>query len=113
MASPRVIASTMLAGMELHDPAEWEPEFGAWVLHRCIFRDYCLCNVRVLHAAFCDWCMRNQSVPCRTDTFEEILRRNGFCIDAAMVYGLILKTDFEALAPHRYYTGTLSTRDAS
>jgi hypothetical protein len=102
-------ASSMLAGMALHDPGEWEPEFNAWVLHRCIFRDSCISNTAALYAAFCDWCLSNRSVPCRTDTFEELLTRNGFCIDAAMVHGLILKIDFKTLVQ---CTGAVSTRDA-
>jgi hypothetical protein len=93
-------ASPALTGMAWHDPAEWAPEFNAWVLHQCIFRDFCTSSTDVLHAAFCDWCLSNRSVPCRTNTFEELLERNGFCIDAAMVHGLILKIDFQTLVMH-------------
>jgi hypothetical protein len=93
-------ASSVLTGMALHDPEEWAPEFQAWVLHQCIFRDCCTSSTDVLHAGFCDWCLSNRSVPCRNDTFEELLKRTGFCVNASMVHGLILKIDFQTLVTH-------------
>jgi hypothetical protein len=78
--------------MALHDPAEWAPEFQAWLLKECILFDRALGGIGALHLAFNDWCLRNKSVPCTSYVFEQLLSREGFRTDAALVHALVLKT---------------------
>jgi hypothetical protein len=82
-----------LKGMALQDPTMWIPEFEVWALRECIFRDRCFGGLGALHRAFSDWCLRNHSVPCRRDTFEQLLERHGFMICELLAYGLLLRED--------------------
>jgi hypothetical protein len=96
-ASSPVIASLPLTGMALHDPAEWIPEFDAWASRACVYVDFAFGGVGALHAAFCEWCVRNRSVPCTRDVFEHLLNDRGFLVCDALVSALVLKKDLEMM----------------
>jgi hypothetical protein len=73
------------------DPGAWTPEFEAWAPVQCVFRDRCFQSVVSLHLDFIVWCAGNGSVPCTRETFEFLLRDQGFTFADGMVYGLLLK----------------------
>jgi hypothetical protein len=82
------------------DPAGWKPEFETWVSAHCVFRDGCWGAIGCLHVAFCEWAEK-ESVPCSRQCFEWLLRDEGFQLADGLVYGLILKEDWEQSLPFR------------
>jgi hypothetical protein len=74
------------------DPECWCLEFGHWVEEQCTFRDGCFGGLGSLHRCFSEWCAKF-SVPCGFETFERLLRLEGFDCAGELVHGLILKSD--------------------
>lgn len=87
-----------------HDPAEWREPFAKWALSVCAYRDRCFGGIPALCADFGKWAVTHDSVPCRIDTFEALLRDAGFLCADGLVSGLILKSDLWALENSRKET---------
>jgi hypothetical protein len=75
------------------DPSEWAIELITWVSTQCVLRDRCFGGVGSLHIHFSEWCVRSGSVPCSRQTFEWLLRDQGFKVADGLTYGLILAAD--------------------
>jgi hypothetical protein len=84
----------MTAASIVQDPELWALEFGHWVKDHCAFRDRCFGGLAFLHRCFSEWCAK-VSVPCRLETFEELLRIEGLSVAGGLVYGLVVKIDGE------------------
>ena len=103
MTSPYVIASPLLSGMAFHDPAEWVPEFETWAPRACIYVEGGFGGVGALHVAFSEWCVKNRSVPCTRDVFEQLLTDQGFLICDSLVSALVLRKDLEATTHDQHW----------
>lgn len=79
--------------MAAFDPEEWSIEFHAWASTQCALRDGCSGSVGSLFVHFAEWCVRSGSVPCNRQTFEWLLRDQGFRLADGLVAGLILAAD--------------------
>ncbi len=84
----------------LQDHTFWSDDFGKWALRECLFSDRWLTSVKTLHASFCDWCIAQGTVGCMPETFETLLADEGFFIDGALAYALVLKVDVDSLKSH-------------
>lgn len=82
-------------GIPAHDAAAWAEDFHRWALSNCVYRDRCFGGIGALHTNFCRWTLDHKSVPCRDETFEQLLRDAGFFFADGLVYGLVLKQDAE------------------
>jgi hypothetical protein len=91
VAMERVPEGSMLD----HDPTGWLEDFHRWALSCCFWRERSFQSVRSLHDDFCEWAAAHDSVPCRSNTFERLLAEEGFVFADGLVYGLILKSDWE------------------
>lgn len=85
----------------IHDPAAWAEDFHRWALANCVYRDRCFGGIGCLHRDFGEWAVSHESVPCTRDVFEQLLRDAGFLFADGLVYGLILKEDWEQTVPFR------------
>jgi hypothetical protein len=79
------------------DPAAWLEDFQQWIDANCIHRqgkdDWT--GIGALHVDFCEWTVKNDSVPCQRRAFERLLVEAGFQFSHGMVGGLLLKRDLE------------------
>ena len=91
---------TAAGDIPIDDPAEWREPFARWMNSDCVSDPRCSSGVGCLHIAFCEWAITQNDVPCKRFPFECMLRESGFPIDEisgeVMVFGLILRGDFEA-----------------
>jgi hypothetical protein len=78
-------------GTPVHDHSAWEDDFHTWGLANCQFRERSFHSIRHLHGLFCDWCLANERVPCRLETFQRLLFTEGFVYADGLVYGLVPK----------------------
>lgn len=76
-------------GLAQHDPTAWDEDFGTWLEAKCTYRDRIFWSVRHLHGLFCTWCISNDRVPCRRDTFEQLLAAYDLVFADSLVYGLM------------------------
>jgi hypothetical protein len=92
-----VPVSLILTGMEVHECDAWLPDCERWMRTNCA-ADLGACqSVGSLHVAFCEWTVRNGSVPCRREIFEELLDRVGVPCREGFARGLILSSDLRIL----------------
>lgn len=95
--APPAPPSRNLFGMERHECDGWFADCERWMKTHCAIDLRACQSVGSLHVAFCEWAVRNASVPCRRDVFEKLLERIGVpCIDG-FTQGLILAADLKVL----------------
>jgi hypothetical protein len=81
----------------VHDPAAREDDFRTWFQSSCVLDSRWSSAMGPLHVNFAEWCIDRDAVPCTRSTFDALLVRAGFVIDAyAMVPGITLREDWEA-----------------
>lgn len=76
--------------MPSEDPAAWVEDFHRWALSNCRYQDRRFSMIGALHLDFCEWAPAHDSVPCRLQTFERLLKASGFLIADGWVSGLCL-----------------------
>jgi hypothetical protein len=91
-------AQEELAGDGANPPLdELRQDFVQWMSERCIQRkgrdDWGA--VGCLWVDFCEWVVGRDGVPCPRRTFEQLLHDADFLFPENMVYGLILREDFD------------------
>ena len=89
--------SLVLTGMEVHECEPWLPDCEHWMKTNCAVDPSTCQSVGSLHVAFCEWTVRNGSVPCRRDVFEQLLDRVGVACRDGFTQGLILSSDLRIL----------------
>jgi hypothetical protein len=75
-----------------HHPSGWAQDFHTWANLHCVFRDRCFGAIGCLHVHFCER-TSTRVEHCARETFEALLRDQGFEIADGLIYGLILKED--------------------
>lgn len=98
-------------GIPAHDPAAWAEDFHRWALSNCVYRDRCFGGIGALHTDFRRWTLAHESVPCRDETFEQLLRDAGFLFADGLVYGLVLKEDLDVSIQFRARRAPARERD--
>jgi hypothetical protein len=81
--------------------AAWAEDFHRWALSNCVYRDRRFGGIGALHTDFCRWTLSHDSVPCRDETFKRLLRDAGFFFADGLVYGLMLKDNWDVSVPFR------------
>lgn len=92
---PDILALLQEREMPDHDPAAWAEDFHRWAMTRCRFKDRCFGETGALLSDFGEWATQHDSVPMRRETFEALLRDQGFFFADGLVYGLILAEDLK------------------
>jgi hypothetical protein len=86
-----------LFGMERHEFDAWVPDCERWIKTHCAADSRASQSVGSLHVDFCEWTMRNGSVPCRRDVFEKLLGRLGVPCEDGFTQGLILGANLKVM----------------
>ena len=95
-ASTHAPRTVQAATLQL-DPEVWRESVAEWLNSECICHWRCHSSVSSLYRDYCGWELSRRDAPCTRDTFTDLLSGSSFIVSNALVAGVMLRADLDAV----------------